>query len=577
MNYILGINVGHDSAASLIVDGVIVADAAEERFTRVKNDSSFPLNAIKFCLDFAMIKISDVDVIALPSRYIHPTIPIFLDIKKGQLPKEIRSSKSRLTNLVFDYIKPSSLKNTITLPLYQKPLAISPKCKILLIDHHEAHAGSAYYTSGLNNELSLVATIDGVGNQASITIWKGENNKLELLKSWGSNASLGWFYSNCTEALSWRHGSDEWKTMGLAPYGKTHPGKLDGFHPVFKDGDLIKPHTYKGGGFWLDHSAYHYHFDDAYSLKNIVEKLGREDFCAEAQRVFQEQVNEIILPWLNKLNTRHLCAAGGSFLNVKANQELWYSGKLDTQWIYPNPGDAGLAVGAALCAYFKNSPEKKQKLLSDVYFGPEYKNDEIKILLEARGLEYEYIENPSIAAAKSLSENKVVGWFQGRMESGPRALGNRSILMSPLKDENKDIINRCVKYREAFRPFCPSMLYEKSQEYLYNSRDERFMVTSFTVKKDKQDKIPAVVHVDGTARPHMVKKETNPRYYDLIKAFGEITGEYVILNTSFNVKGEPVVCHPREAIKCFFDTGIEVLFMGNYKISKSKVPTTKKI
>ena len=571
MKYILGIQIGHDSAASLVVDGEIIADVAEERFTRVKNDSSFPLNAIKFCLDFAKIKISDVDVIALPSRYIHPTVPIFLDLKNKQIPKENRTLKSRLKKSVLNYVIPSK-QPSITLPLYQKPLAISSKCQILLIDHHEAHAGSAYYTSGLNHERSLVVTMDGIGDTASTTIWKGENNKLEILKSWGGDASLGWFYSNCTEALGWRHGSDEWKTMGLAPYGKPHPGKLDGFHPIFKDGNLIKPHNYQGGGSWLDHSAYHYHFDDAYSLKIIAEKLGREDFSAEAQRVFQEQMNEIILPWLTKLDTRHLCAAGGSFLNVKANQDLWYSGKLDSQWIYPNPGDAGLAAGAALCAYFKNNPEKEHKLLNDVYFGPDYKNDEIKVLLEARGLEYEYIKNPSIAAAKSLSENKVVGWFQGRMESGPRALGNRSILMSPLKDENKDIINRCVKYREAFRPFCPSILYEKSQEYLSNCRDERFMVTSFTVKENKRDKIPAVVHVDGTARPQMVRKETNPKYYDLIKAFGEITGESVILNTSFNVKGEPVVCHPREAIKCFFDTGIDVLFIENYKISKPKVP-----
>ena len=571
MKYILGIQVGHDAAAALIVDGKIVADVAEERFTRVKNDSSFPLNAIKFCLDFSGIDIGDVDAIALPSRYMHPTVPVFLGLSKDQMPKENRTVKSRLKKTVLDYISPSR-QITITLPLYQKPLSVSSKCKILLVDHHKAHAGSAYYTSGLNNERSLVVTMDGIGDIASVAIWKGENNKLESLKSWGGEASLGWFYSNCTEALGWRHGSDEWKTMGLAPYGKTHPGTLDGFHPVFKDGELIKPHDYQGAGSWMDHSAFHYHFDDAYALQKIAEKLGQEDFSAEAQRVFQDQVHEIILPWLNKVGTRHFCAAGGSFLNVKANQELWYSGKLDTQWIYPNPGDAGLAVGAALCVYFENNPEKEHKLLSDVYFGPEYTNDEIRVLLEARGLAYEYVDDPSGAAAVYLSEDKVVGWFQGRMESGPRALGNRSILMSPLKEENKDIINRCVKYREAFRPFCPSMLYEKSQEYLINSRDERFMVTSFTVKEDKRDKIPAVVHVDGTARPQMVKEEINPRYYNLIKKFGEITGEYVVLNTSFNVKGEPVVCHPREAIKCFFDTGLDVLFMGNYKICKPKTP-----
>lgn len=571
MKYILGIQTGHDAAAALIIDGKIVADVAEERFTRTKNDASFPLNAIAFCLEFAGITSEDLDAIALPNEYLHPSMRVFFDIPKNQLPKEKRTIKSKLKQSVLQYVENSKRTDTV-LPIYQKPIKISSKCKIMLIDHHEAHAGSAYYTSGLNDERVLVVTMDGIGDSTSITVWKGEANRLERLKTWGGEGSLGWFYSNCTEALGWRHGSDEWKTMGLAPYGKVHPGALDGFHPVFKAGELVKPHEYVNGGAWLDHSAYHYHFDDAYSLEPIAKRLGREDFSAEAQRVFQEQVNEIILPWLERVNTRHLCVAGGAFLNVKSNQEIWNSGKLDTQWIYPNPGDAGLAVGAALCAYYGDSPEQKHQLLGDAYFGPSYSNEEIQQILDQRGLDYEYVDDPSRVAAKDLADNKIVGWFQGRMESGPRALGNRSILMSPLRNENKDIINRCVKYREAFRPFCPSMLYEKSADYLVNSRDERFMVTSFSVREDKRDKIPAVVHVDGTARPQMVKRESNPRYYDLIREFGGLTGEYVILNTSFNVKGEPVVCHPREAIRCFFDTGLDVLILGNYKITKPRSP-----
>lgn len=569
MKYILGIQTGHDAAAALIVDGKIVADAAEERFTRVKNDSSFPLNAIAFCLSYSGIKSEEIDAIAFPHNYFNPFVPLFFDIPKNRLP----TLKSRLKQTILQYA-PNVKKTDTVLPLYQRPLKLSSKCKIILVGHHKSHAGSAYYTSGLHDERALVVTMDGIGDSSSITIWKGQANKLEHVKAWGGDASLGWFYSNCTEALGWRHGSDEWKTMGLAPYGKVHPGALDGFHPVFKSGELIKPHKYVNGGRWLDHSAYHYHFDDAYDLEKIAKRLGREDFSAEAQRVFQAQVNEIIPPWLKKLNTRHLCAAGGAFLNVKANQEIWYSGELDTQWIYPNPGDAGLAAGAALCVYYEHHPKQKHHLLPDVYFGPEFSNAEIKRVLDERGLEYGYTDNPSLAAAEHLADNKIVGWFQGRMESGPRALGNRSILMSPLREENKDIINRCVKYREAFRPFCPSMLYEKSGEYLVNSRDERFMVTSFAVRDEKRNKIPAVVHVDGTARPQMVKRESNARYYDLIKAFGDKTGEYVVLNTSFNVKGEPIVCTPREAIRCFFDTGLDVLILGNYKILKPRPPQT---
>jgi carbamoyltransferase len=566
----LGIQTGHDAAAALVVDGKIVADVAEERFTRVKNDCSFPLNAIDYCLRYAGIKSTEVDKIALPNVYLHPAVRIFFDVAPHQAPPEKRSLKSRLKHAFLDYIMPG--EKEITLPLYQKPLPLASRCEIVLVEHHKAHAASAYYTSGLNDELTLVVTMDGIGDGVSVAVWKGAGNKLERLESWGGEASLGWFYSNCTEALGWRHGSDEWKTMGLAPYGRPRPGALAGFHPVFRNGALAKAQNYQNGGFWLDHSAYHYHFDDAYALQEVVSKLGREDFAAEAQRVFLEQANEIILPWLDRLKTRNLCAAGGAFLNVKANQEIWYTGKLDTQWTYPNPGDAGLAAGAALLAYFEMNPKAKHEQLESLYLGPSYTNEEIGSMLDRRGIAYDYIEDPSRDAARLLADNKIVGWFQGRMESGPRALGNRSILMSPLREENKDIINSCVKYREAFRPFCPSMLYERATDYLTGSRDERFMVTSFEVRPEMRSKIPAVVHVDGTARPQMVRRESNERYYDLIKAFGEISGEPVVLNTSFNVKGEPIVCHPREALKCFVDTGLDALYLGNYRIEKPRPP-----
>lgn len=569
MKFILGLHVGHEAAAALIVDGRIVVDAAEERFTRVKNDSSFPLNALAFCLSFVGITSEDLDAIALPSEFVHAPVQVFMDIPKRQLPKENRPIRSTLKQTALSYVL-NSKRGETTLPLYQKPLSISPDCKIILIGHHRSHAGSAYYTSGLNHERVLVVSMDGRGDSDSVVVWKGENNRLERLAFFGAEASLGWFYSNCTEALGWRHGCDEWKTMGLAPYGHVQPGSLDGFYPVFKSGKLVQPHTYVNGGTWLDHSSYHYHFDDAYYLEGKMQELGRENFAAEAQRVFQEQVNEIVLPWAEKLHTRHLCAAGGAFLNVKANQDLWYSGKFDTQWIYPNPGDAGLAAGSALCAYYDSLPEHRHERLRNIYFGPEFTNDEIKQILEERGLDYEYVDNPSRVAAKLLADNNIIGWFQGRMEAGPRALGNRSILMSPLKSENKDIINRCVKYREGFRPFCPSILSEESSNYLIAGRDEWFMVTSFAVREEKRDKIPAVVHVDGTARPQLVEKESNPRFHALIKAFGDITGEYVVLNTSFNVKGEPIVCHPREAIRCFYDTGLHALILGNYKIQKPR-------
>jgi carbamoyltransferase len=286
------------------------------------------------------------------------------------------------------------------------------------------------------------------------------------------------------------------------------------------------------------------------------------------QRISEEQASNIILPWLEKEQTRRVLCAGGFFLNVKFNQKLWYSNQVDVQWVYPNAGDSGLAVGSALYAYYDTHPEAEPAKLEHLYHGSEYSNEEIQKILDERGLVYTCVEDPSDVAARYLVENYVLGWFQGRMEAGPRALGNRSILMSPLRAENKDLINRKIKYREPFRPFAPALPVEKMHEYLVNAREECFMTCSFDVVPEKRSSIPAVVHVDGTARPQMVKREQNPRYYDLIMKFGELTGEYVVLNTSFNVKGEPIVCHPREALKCFFDTGMDVLIMNNYVIEK---------
>ncbi len=468
--------------------------------------------------------------------------------------------------------------NLPILPLYQQKFKLSDNCRIHLAGHHRSHAASAYYTSGLdNNQETLIITMDGSGDGISVAIWKGYNKKIELLNTFGSDASLAWFYGNATEALGWRHGSGEWKLMGLAPYGTSQPDRLKGFYPEFEKGNLSRPHVFKNFGRWNDHGANHYHGQDAVNLNEILKTMKREDFAAEVQRIVEEQFFSLTLPLLEKEKIRHLCCAGGFFLNVKLNQKLWYTGKLDYQWIFPNSGDSGLSLGAALEACFRFQPETINKKVDHLYYGPEYSNDYIKELLDERFLSYQYVENPSKIAAQFLAKNLTVGWFQNKMESGPRALGNRSILMSPLKKENKDIINAKIKYREKFRPFCPSMLYDKKDEYLVNSREEAFMVTSFEVKKNKIDKIPAVVHEDRTARPQMIKKEVNSLFYELITEFGKITGEYVILNTSFNIRGEPIVCHPREAIRCFYDTGLDVLVLGNYIIEKPVLKASDKI
>jgi len=565
---ILGVRFGHDAAAALVIDGKIVADAAEERFTRIKNDTSFPIHSIEYCLRAGGIDSEELDCIALPSKIIQPEVFIFFHVPENNKYTYLKKEQSKARHFLKRLLPYDNGPSLPVLPLYQKPFKLSDSCIIHLCEHHLAHAASAAFTAGLGNQKALVVTMDGIGDGTSVAIWRLEKNRLTLLKQYGGQGSLGWFYANATEAMGWRHGSDEWKLMGLAPYGKESPGALKGFYPEYENGYLILPHDYGEFGRWNDHGANHYHGKDSETLSMFVDNLGAENFAAEVQRVAEEQAFNIILPWLAKEKVVHLCCAGGFFLNVKFNQKLWYKKLLETQWIYPNPGDSGIAAGAALHAYYTINPNVLPHRLDTMYFGPEYTDDYIMSVLNERGLRYRKSMDVAKETARYLTENYVVGWFQGRMESGPRALGNRSILMSPLKAENKDIINAKVKYREAFRPFCPSMLYEYASDYLVDSREEQFMVTSFAVKEDMKGRIPAVVHKDGTARPQMVKRELNKLYYDLIMEFGKMTGEYAILNTSFNVKGEPIVCHPREAIRCFFDTGLDVLVIGNFIIEK---------
>ncbi|HEX7076602.1 MAG TPA: carbamoyltransferase C-terminal domain-containing protein [Hyphomicrobiaceae bacterium] len=549
MKKILGVRFGHDAAACLVYEGRIIADVAEERFTRKKNDGSFPVHAIRFCLESAGIKSSDLDAVAVASEYVAPEFAHFFP---GLIPLQTTAPVSQ-----------------DPLPIYMDRFPVAPECRLVPVEHHRAHAASAYYTAGLGRtERALVAVLDGMGDRSSVSIWRGHHNRLEPLASWDVGGSIGRFYSAATEALGWRHGSDEWKLMGLAPYGTARPGLFDRFYPVYGNGELIEARHYAKVHRFPDHGTFHYHMDEAVALRNLLHDVTREDFAAEAQRVAEEQAQALILPWLDREDTRTLCCAGGFFLNVKLNGKLWQSGRIDHHWVYPNPGDSGLPAGAALAVYYEAHPEAEMERLEHLYHGPEFSNEEIRAALEARHIPYTRPADLPGTAARLLAENRILGWFQGRMESGPRALGGRSILMSPLRAENKDIINASVKYREAFRPFCPALLDEKKDDYLVQPRSEPFMITGFDAAPGRRDNIPAVVHVDGSLRPQTVRSEVNPRFYALINAFGNLTNEYVVLNTSFNVKGEPIVCTPSDAIKCFFDTGLEYLAIGDFLVAK---------
>lgn len=561
---ILGIRYGHSAAAALIIDGEIVANVMEERFTRIKNDGSFPEKAITWCLEYAGISSEDLDFIAFPNLEVPlPAFSFFQQKEHYTIEYFVPKRAIKLETLFVEQVQRKGIPR---LPVYIKPWQIKPNCRFVCVEHHLGHAASAYYTSGFEGE-SLIFTLDGRGDNVSTAIWKGHENEIENLRRWDGSSSLAWFYSAVTEALNWRHGSDEWKVMGLAPYGSVQPGILNDLHPVFKKGELKHGFPFGEADRWPDHGTNHYHFEAASLIKKKVDEFGRETIAAETQRIAEEQLFDLVLPWIEKSGIRQVAFAGGFFLNVKANQKLWYTGELEKQWVYPDPGDSGLPVGVALFVYH-NSNDQEPKRLSTLYHGPEFADEEIEIILKDRGIRYTKPESIESSTADLLADGKIVGWFQGRMEAGPRALGNRSILMNPCDPNAKDIINEKVKFREPFRPFCPSMLHESKDDYLVNARDEFFMVTSFDAKEEKKEQIPAVIHVDGTARPQMVTKQMNPRYYTLIQELAKRTGHPVVLNTSFNVKGEPIVSHPREAIKCFYDNGLDVLVLGSFLITK---------
>jgi len=560
---VLGIHTAHDSSAALVRDGRVVADVAEERFTRIKHYSGLPVHAIDYCLRSQNLTMADIDAVAVPSAGSAPNLNFLFDLKGAR--RERTSRRAQGIAFVRGILKHGEEKP----PLYVKNFPMHPKTEIVHVEHHLAHAASAYYTNP-TTEKQLIVTMDGVGDGVSTALWRGEHGKIEKLETFGTSASLGWFYGNVTEGLGWWHGDGEGKTMGLAPYGDFTKcqGVLDRFCPRFANGAVTEQHDFGRVGYWNESAAYQYHFDESYAIRDLIRTYGRENIAAEAQRVLEEQVKNIVFPWMQKEQTRNLSAAGGVMLNVKLNQRLWESGNIDGHHTYANPGDSGLAVGAALYAYFQANPGAAIHPVEDVYWGPEYSNTEIEDVLKLRQLEYRRVDNVEEYAADQLANDKIVGWFQGRMESGPRALGARSILMSANRAENKDIINARVKFREAFRPFCPSLLWEKKEDYLEHPRDEFFMITSFTCKPGKRAQVPAVVHADHTLRPQTVKQGFNPRFWDLINEFGSRTGEYLLLNTSFNIMGEPIVNHPREAIRCFYDNGLDVLVLGDFVLEK---------
>ena len=596
MSKILGISAFyHDSAASIIIDGKIIAAAQEERFTRKKHDSGYPKNAVNFVLDFAKINLSQVDHIVF---YEKPFLKFerLLETYVAFAPKGFASFAKAMPiwlreklfqkKLIIDYLK-----------LHDKNF--KDENKILFSEHHLSHAASAFYPSPFND--AIVLTADGVGEWATTTVAIGTGDKLEIKKELHFPHSLGLLYSAFTYYTGFKVNSGEYKLMGLAPYGK--PKYIDQILNYLID---LKD----DGTFILDQKYFNYStgltmtnekFDNLFgNPPRKPEKDKITQFHMDIAASIQYVTEKIMLMLARSLKAEYklsnLCLAGGVALNCVANGKILNEKIFENIWVQPAAGDAGGSLGAAL-AYWHIDLKKERKNVTEdnmqgSYLGNSFEEEEIKKTLNEIGAEYKIMtENDIIEkTAIEISNGKAIGWFQGRMEFGPRALGNRSILGDPRSDKMQKNLNLKVKYRESFRPFAPSVLKEDVSNWFELNTDSPYMLFVSNIKSEKiikitedekklfgidllnikRSEIPAVTHVDYSARIQTVYEETNKKYYKLIKKFKQITNCPVLINTSFNIRGEPIVNTPQDAFNCFMGTELDVLVIGNYYLEKSK-------
>jgi carbamoyltransferase len=573
---IIGINgLGVLPSACLLQDGKLVAFAEEERFTRYKGSyGAMPSNSLKFCLEYAGLKLKDIDYIAFGwnCNIYRLYMPAFLAYKYLTRTPKFQSS-SNLSSFVSEMIKfnPGNAKAKIFEMIKNAGLeGTTPP--IEFISHHLSHAASSYYLSGFDNSYILI--IDGSGEDRCTSIYKGEGQDISLVSKVKIPDSIGWFYQSFTEFLGFTPNNHEGKLMGLAAYGKENSeisAKLD---KILKTKSVGRYRYEAKYSFLGKHNQGKVFSEELCTLfgkpRNTKDEISdyHKDIAYAVQKKLEDTVLQIV-KWITERNdfNGNLCVAGGVALNCKMNGVITDLPDIKNFYVPSCPSDAGSAKGAALVLSKQLGFSPLQKV-EHAYWGPEYSDEEIeKFLIKCR-LNFTKPENLENEVAKLLAENYVVGWFNGRMESGSRALGARSILANPLKKDMKDIINLKVKNRENWRPFAASILWEEREKFVYSSADSPFMATAFMVRPEIADKILSAVHVDNTTRPQFVKKEHNEKYWNIIKNFGDLIGIYAILNTSFNTNEEPIVENPMQAVKAFFGSGMDYLAIGSYLLKK---------
>jgi carbamoyltransferase len=581
----------HDAAAALLKDGVLVAAAEEERFSRVKHDFEFPEKAIEFCLETGGIEAADVDYVMFFEK---PFVKFerLLLCTMQTFPRSMKLFREAMVTWLGDKLW---VKHLLLVKLG------IPSEKILFSEHHLSHAASAFFCSPY--EEAAVLTVDGVGEWTTAALGVGKGTDLKLIKEIRFPHSLGLLYSAFTAFLGFEVNEGEYKVMGMAPFGR--PLYVDKVYELIRVDD--------DGGFELDMDYFSFHYSSEKTFNKKFEKLfgtprdpkahfftpasgypsyfgekpanfdevGKQNqYYADIAASIQVVVEEIMVKMANyayrETGLKNLCMAGGVALNSVANRKILAQTPFEEIYIQPAAGDGGAAIGAALYGYHTLLGQPRKFVMEHAYWGQEHSAADTEEFLKENNIPYERIEDDEKLierVASLLAEGKVVGWHQGRFEWGPRALGNRSILANPGRHDMKDIVNVKIKFREPFRPFAPSVLEERASEYFDLEHPEkhypaRFMLYVTNVYEDKRDKLPAITHVDGTGRLQTVKKELNPKYYRLIEVVGDATGTPVVLNTSFNLKGEPIVNTPAEAYSSFSKSGMDALVLGNYLVEK---------
>lgn len=561
----------HNSSAALLEDGKIVAAAEEERFTREKFTGDFPVEAVRYCLAQGNIDLDAVDYVAfywnpfsglaqrigMMARHFPHSLGFFA--KKDARDVAVRGDIGAWWNMV--------KVSTITRQAIGAPAA---RFQRIFVDHHLAHAASAYYLSPWQE--ASILSLDGTGEWTTTLMARGTGNTIRGISQVAYPHSLGVLYGAITQFLGYTIYQDEWKVMGLAACGS--PRQADKVRRLItsRDGTFRLDlryfnFQYADKGFW-----YGPRFVDLFGPpRSPDEPIDSERFAdlAASFQLVTEEAGLSLVRHLLKLSggCRKLCMAGGVALNAVLNGKILAETDVEELFVQPAAGDAGAALGAALYVHhaLKNGPRSPP--MRHAYFGPEYRESDIRDALREGGLSFEKPDGIEKCAARLLAEGKVLGWFQGRMEFGPRALGNRSILADPRRSEMKDTLNAKVKFRESFRPFAPAILAERAHEYFERRGSFPFMTVVLPVKAEKQASIPAVTH-QGSGRLQTVEREVNPRLYKLLEEFCAITGQPVLLNTSFNLQGEPIVCTPADAVSTFLKSGLDILVMGDYLATK---------